>query len=172
MKKIILTICIVVLLATTAQAQVGAELGLGYGSPSGDFADLYDGGIGGYIEPYYGLTDNINLGLFVGGFAFAGGEIGAGADVAASTVVPVLATGTYKFVDTKIKPYAGLGLGLYFIKFGEITGGTSADAANETEFGFAPRAGVYLGKLNLGLSYNTAGDLDYLLFNLGFRIGS
>jgi len=174
MKKVILSFCAVALFAYTASAQFHLELGLNFDSPSGDFKDSYDLGFGGYLEPRYAINENIDVGLHIGAIGFAGGDFSgaANADVSAAAVTPVLATGHYRFTTNKVAPYAGLGLGLYFVKTGEVTANNQvlAESETESEFGFAPRVGVFIGRMNLGIAYNTAGDLDFLQFNLGVRI--
>lgn len=176
MKKLILTVFAVAALGYSSMAQFHVELGLNFNSPQGDFADQYDLGIGAYIEPKYALNENIDLGLLIGanGFAGASQDVG-GVTVSAEalTATTVLATGTYRFSTKGVTPYAGLGLGIYAFKAAEISvagGGVDIGESN-TEFGFAPRAGVYLGSLNLGVAYNIVSDASFVQFNLGVRIG-
>ncbi len=176
MKKLFITAIAVGLLGYSASAQFHVELGLNFNSPSGDFGEVYDLGIGAFLEPKYSITENIDLGLYLGANGFAGADIaGTTASVDATSVTPILATGTYRFVDSKVTPYAGLGLGIYSASIaGASVGITTASVTEEstTEFGFAPRAGVYLGRMNLGIAYNIAGDIEFLQFNLGVRIGN
>lgn len=174
MKKVLLTICTVVLFTYTASAQFHIELGPNFNLPQGDFADSYDLGVGFYIEPKYAMTENIDLGLYIGTNGFAGGDIvqgGVTGSAAATAVVPVLATGTYRFSTNNVTPYAGLGLGMYFQRAAEVTLGTiTSEGESESKFGFAPRAGVYIGRLNLGAAYNIVSDANYIQINLGVRI--
>lgn len=175
MKKILLCLSAVILFGFTASAQFHIELGPNFNLPQGDFADSYDLGIGFYLEPKYAMTENIDVGLYIGSNGFAGGDFtqgGVSGSAAATAIVPVLATGTYRFSTNNVTPYAGLGLGMYFAKGAEITvaGGGTVEGESESKFGFAPRAGVYLGRLNLGVAYNIVSDADYLQINLGVRI--
>ena len=170
MKKVLLS-AVVALACFTASAQFHVELGLNFNSPSGDFGDSYDLGVGAYIEPKYALTENIDLGLLIGSNGFAGADIDTGAgtgSVDATGILTILPTGTYRFTSNKVTPYAGLGLGMYFVRAIEVDGVEIGES--ESEFGFAPRAGVYIGRMNLGLAYNLAGDVEFLQFNLGVRI--
>ncbi len=167
MKKVILSICAIALFTYTASAQFHIELGPNFNLPQGDFADTYDLGIGFYIEPKYAFSENIDLGLYVGSNGFAGADV-AGQSYGAQAIVPVLATGTYRFSTNKVTPYGGLGLGMYFAKAVEVNGTEVGEAGSE--FGFAPRAGVYIGRMNLGVAYNIVKDTNYLQFNLGVRI--
>lgn len=174
MKKLLLTTALVAVFAVSANAQFHVELGINFNSPQGDFGDSYDLGVGAYIEPKYALTENIDLGLLIGSNGFAGADIDTGlgtASLDATSIVTILPTGTYRFSTGSITPYAGLGLGMYLAE--EFTVSTSGDleADGRTgEFGFAPRAGVYLGRLNLGVAYNIVSDANFLQFNLGVRI--
>ena len=177
MKKLLLTTAFVGLLCYSSFAQFHVELGLNFNSPSGDFGDVYDLGIGAYLEPKYALNENIDLGLYIGANAFAGADLDLGgvgtASVSGTSVTPILATGTYRFMESNVTPYAGLGLGLYSADIASVSVGANNAAVEEstTEFGFAPRVGIYLGRLNLGIAYNIAGDIEFLQFNLGVRIG-
>ncbi|MEO9869876.1 outer membrane beta-barrel protein [Ekhidna sp.] len=168
MKKLLLSICLVAVIGFTANAQFHVELGLNANLPQGDFADAYKLGVGVYVEPKYAFNENIDLGLYIGSNGFAGEDISGGGSVEATAIVPVLATGTYRFSTNNVTPYAGLGLGMYFIAAAEIDGTEVGEA--ESEFGFAPRAGVYVGRLNLGAAYNIVKDANYVQINLGFRI--
>lgn len=169
MKKVFLSICAVCLFGA-ASAQFHFELGPNFNLPQGDFADAYDLGIGFYFEPKYALNDNIDLGLTVGFNAFAGADF-AGASYGATSALAILPNATYRFSTNKVTPYAGLGLGLYNFKGAEVTIGTvTAEGESESKFGFAPRAGVYVGRLNLGAAYNIVSDANYLQINLGVRI--
>lgn len=174
MKKVLLCISAVLLFAITASAQFHIELGPNFNLPQGDFADSYDLGIGFYLEPKYAINENIDVGLYIGSNGFAGGDIvqgGVSGSAAATAIVPVLATGTYRFSSNSVTPYAGLGLGMYFAKAAEVTVGTvTASGESESNFGFAPRAGVYIGRLNLGAAYNIVSDANYIQINLGVRI--
>lgn len=158
-------------MSSTAQIRVG--LGLTFGSPSGDFADVVDLGVGGYIEPKYAVNEKIDVGLHLAAMIF-GGSGGGGTSFTATNIEPILATGDFKISNSKVTPYVGAGLGVYLVDFGsvEISGFPSVDGGSETKFGFAPRAGVMLGRLNLGLSYNIVSDVNYLAFGLGFEVGA
>lgn len=128
------------------------------------------------MEPKYAVNENMDLGLYLGSNAFADADV-LGFSVEATSLTPVLATGTYRFSTEKFTPYAGLGLGLYFAKAVDltivdpVTGSTiTIEGESSSEFGFAPRAGLYIGRLNLGLAYNLVKDANFLQFNLGVRI--
>ena len=169
-------------------AQFGVGIGLVGGLPVGDFGDAADFGFGGYLEPKYLINDNIAVGVYTGGMVFAGSDLtdlsglgGLGglatAELSAFTVVPLTVFGDYMFVNSKVTPYAGLAVGPYFISGGEVSTsvlGQSFDLPVEssTEFGFAPRVGVLIGKFNLGAAYHIVSDANFITFRLGFDIGA
>lgn len=170
MKKVLLCISAVILFASTASAQFHIELGPNFNLPQGDFGDAYDLGVGFYIEPKYAINDNIDLGLVIGSNGFAGADFG-GQSFGATGALVILPTATYRFSTNTVTPYAGLGLGLYNFKGAEVTvNSVTLEGESESKFGFAPRAGVYIGRLNLGVAYNIVSDANYLQFNLGVRI--
>lgn len=160
-------------IAYASQAQFHVELGPSFQSPSGDFAETYDLGVGFSIEPRVVLSDKLAVGLYVGALAFAGGDLsGNSSDVDAAGIVPVLGTATYKLLDSKVTPYVGVGTGLYSVQAAFVDDfGNVGTTETTSEFGFTGRAGVFLGRLNLGASYHSAGDLSFLQFGLGVRIG-
>jgi len=164
------------LFAIVANAQFHVETGINFNNPTGDFGEAYDLGIGAYLEPKYAINENIDLGLLIGRNGFAGASV-AGQSVSATGLLSILPTGTYRFSENKVTPYAGLGLGFYIFDAVDIsftdpfTGQRETiSGESETEFGFAPRAGVYIGRLNLGAAYNIVKDANFIQFNLGVRI--
>ena len=174
MKKLILTGCLVAVFAFSANAQFHIELGLNFNSPQSDFGDSYDLGVGFYAEPKYALNENLDLGLLIGRNGFAGADLDGGS-IDAIGMTTILPTGTYRFSGSNITPYAGLGLGMYIVDAIDLTvttGGTTTtiDGESSSEFGFAPRAGVYIGRLNLGAAYNIVKDFNFIQFNLEVRI--
>lgn len=180
MKRIILAATLLVAIGYCASAQFNVEIGLSGQSPAGDFADVYDFGVGFSLEPRITITDKFDAGLYLGALAFAGGDLdaatggggNANSEIDAAAITPVLATGTYRILDAKVTPYVGAGLGMYFSRTaGANAGGTTVDDETNSDFGFAARGGVFLGRFNLGASYHKAAELSFLQFGLGVRIG-
>ena len=160
-------------------AQFGVGLGLTAGIPSGDFGDIADFGVGGYLEPKYLVNNNIAVGVNFTVMGFAGGDLsdaltgGTPTELSAFVFVPVTAFADYMFLNQKVTPYAGLGLGPYFISGGETNvGNLSFDLGSSTEFGFAPRVGVLIGKFNMGGAYHIVNGANFISFRLGFDIGA
>ena len=118
------------------------------------------------VEPKYGFTDNLWLGLKVEGAAisfqtdpFIGIGIGS-----------TLITGEYSLLLTNnFRPFLGFGLGPYFQK--GIYKNSNDDPNNKfvTNLGSAPRIGFEYRHFRLGLEYNIIQDsFDYYGFKLGF----
>lgn len=162
-------------LTLLVSAQFHLEVGLNYNSLfSKDQKNIYDFGVGAFIEPKYTLNANIDLGLLIGisGFARTGGLIGPVPNELGvpPRIIPMVATCTYRILEDKWTPYVGVALGYYR---GKVNAGESRSAMIENsfdEFGFSPRAGIYLGKLDVGFAYNIVPSVSFLQFNIGFRI--
>jgi len=171
MKKLTILLAIFCLFATgDAYSQFKAGFGFIGGLPAGDFSDVADFGAGGYLEAKFGVTDKIYPGLQVGYLGFAGVDFGI-VEVDVTTMIPILITGDYYFIDAKVTPYLGIGLGPYIIRQTIIdTSGAEFDN-NNTEFGFSPHGGVMIGKFNLGVAYHIVSDADFFAFSLGFLFG-
>lgn len=174
MKKILIA-SIITLIGYSATAQFHIEIGLDFNLPVNDFSDNYELGAGFYLEPKYAVSEKIDLGLYIGANGFAGSEVGTtSGEVDATIAIPILATATYRFLTNKVTPYAGIGLGIYsarIINYSEsVLGGSNQTEENISEFGFAPRVGVYIGRMNLGVIYNSSESLEFWQFNLGVRI--
>jgi opacity protein-like surface antigen len=174
MKRIFI-LAIISVITYSANAQFHIEIGLDFNLPLNDFSENYEFGAGLYVEPKYAISDKIDLGLYMGANGFAGSNVGTtSGEVDATIAIPILATATYRFLSNKITPYAGIGIGIYsarIINYSEsLLGGSNQTEENVSEFGFAPRAGVYIGRMNLGVIYNSSESIDFFQFNLGVRI--
>ena len=156
---------------------------------------LGGGGFGGVVEPKFLLTDNIAIGIqFQGALSFGGSISGAGTSVGIGAVAATLAKGEYLFTrNGNVRPFVGLGLGLYDIASESVSAGSSMASVDQTAartFGVQPEIGVDLGAVRLAVAYNamigteievhqTVGNAmttttyseNYLMFELGFRIG-
>src|SRR5690606_17889106 len=89
--------------------------------------------------------------------------------------------GQYYFSNNTVRPYAGLGFGIF--SFVSVTGDTQGGAiAGGSEIGFYPRIGVDFGHFNINLDYNlisaseglnTDGEkVDVKNSYIGIRIGA
>ena len=86
MKRITFCLAIILGIVVTSEAQIHVELGPSFQSPSGDFGEVYDFGVGFSIEPRI-TFDKLGVGLYGGALGFAGGNV-AGTNVAAMTMTP------------------------------------------------------------------------------------
>ncbi|MBS2210350.1 outer membrane beta-barrel protein [Carboxylicivirga mesophila] len=194
MKKVLLLVAVLVAGIASANAQsenykaFKVDVGTLYAIPG---AEEMASGLGFYIEPKYNMTDNLALGLKME-WAIMGAADEYDVDISALGTYQL--TGDYYFGDSKVRPFVGLGAGIYAM--GSVTasntqmsiGGVTVDAGDlmvdevmpefGTKFGFAPRAGLLLGHFRLGLEYNIITGIDdvlpsrnYLSFKVGFEIG-
>lgn len=152
MKKLLIVLG-VVLFAGVVNAQnykpFKLGMGIGYTMPS-------DGGGGILIdfEPAYRINDAIAVGLRFESAAMmkmVGDEEGKVSANGSYTL-----NGQYYLSDAKVRPYVGLGLGLYTVASVSV-GVNSAEGGGGAEFGFYPRLGVDLGHFNINLDYNLIG---------------
>ncbi|MBL3658005.1 outer membrane beta-barrel protein [Fulvivirga sediminis] len=129
-------------------------LGLGYAHPS-------DGG-GGVLfdfEPAYRINDAIAVGLRIESAWMARGLDDSGADVSANGSYSL--NGQYYLSDSKVRPYVGLGFGLFSSASVSVSNNGSAGAdASENKFGFYPRLGIDIGHFNINFDYNIIGKSE------------
>ena len=180
MKKVIVFALVVFMVSTSIKAQVTAfkfEIGGLYGLPTDK--DLYKGGVGFYAHPSYYLGDQINIGIKAES-VIIGGASKLGTSVSISAIGSYLVTSNYYFTVSKVRPYVGLGVGMYTL--GSAT--VSADPNNSSEpvvfgdkFGVAPKIGLDLGHFTLNFSYNLIfglegdNDKNYMTAGIGVFFG-
>jgi len=179
MKKLVLLafVAVAVGLTTsyTASAQgISVELDLGYNSPTGDFGDVYDGGVAVALHPRFKLNDKMAVGISAGVNGFVGGDYedpSLDSEISAAGIVAVMGTFQYKLLGKKITPYGELGIGMFN---GTVLAADASGTGEESvsNFGFAPEVGVMIGFLNASVTYATAGDISYTQFGVGFRFGA
>lgn len=182
MKKLLLVALGVILFTGVSMAQTYKPfklgLGLGYAKPSdGGGGILFD------IEPAYRINDDLAVGLRIGWAVMAKVSYdGSEADASANASYTV--NGQYYLMDGKVRPYAGVGLGIFSLA-SVSANSTSSGADVGSKFGFYPRIGLDIGHFNFNLDYNiipatTAEDLeigsnaDFEIKNsyLGIRFGA
>jgi hypothetical protein len=151
------------------------------------------------LEPMFNITDQISVGLRQELLVAWGDSIGASsASLSARAQTSTMAKGEYYFTTGgAIRPFASLGLGMYYIASQSMEV-TQAGEANISQlggkyFGLAPQAGIELSVVRLSLLYemmlgaevevrqdvSTGGttgptsksSLNYLGIELSFRIG-
>jgi len=160
MKKISVLILFTGILCYSGTAQTNlkpfkVELGIGYAIPAGDGAK---GGVLFVIEPKYAVIPSLSLGLrmeaaLVARFGGYDAE-GNANEVDVKGAGSYLATGDYYFTNNHaVRPFAGIGLGIYRIAGVEVSTG-SEGTSMATKFGQMIRGGVELSHVRLGVEYN------------------
>lgn len=164
-------------------------IGTGFAAP-GNTGVGAGGGVLFFIEPAYRATDNILIGLRLESAIIARGVEGVGKDDvsgdAASNMSYTLNT-QYYFNDNYVRPFIGVGGGLFSLAAVEFNTAESNNSINanevkaETQFGFYPRIGIDAGHFNFTIDYNFIPKTDipgigevnnnYLGLRAGFSIG-
>ena len=157
MKKIVLSI---LLLATVAIANAQHEfkpfkvdVSLGYAIPGGEGAK---GGVLFVVEPKYAVIPSVSVGLRIETAIMARGRVdasGTNSEVDVKAAGSYLATGDYYFTSSTVRPFAGLGLGIYSLAAAS-TEDNGASVSAGSKFGQMVRAGVELSHFRVGLEYN------------------
>ena len=177
MKKL-LTLCFLVFtgMELFAQNGVGAwklDVSAGYAKPTEGFG--VKPGVTFVLEPHVFAAPNLAVGLRLEG-AFLGYQAQSDEELFSffgSTCV----TGDYYFSHRGVKPFMGMGFGLY----------TRHDVYLDTEYdnddlvyseygavklGFLGRAGIEFGHLKLMAAYNVIGaNFSYAGFTIGYTVG-
>jgi len=194
MRKIILLVLIYLAFANCYSQEKGRfRVGLDFGFvPS-------NGGGGGMIsiEPKYNLTDNMNVGLRLGGAGIAKDvQTNTGQSTTAKISANGSFVGTYDYYihmgTMSFVPYLGVGFGYYEIANIEFddsstSSGTTSNPASTGEMGGLIRGGFEWGKFRMGVEYNFVPDSklqdssgnvtnvtvanSYLGIHLGFYLG-
>jgi hypothetical protein len=141
-----------------------------YGGYAPADANAYGGGL--VLEPKYNLLDQLAVGLRLEWGAFVtqdiradGGTGQAEISQSARAVGAYLAKADWFFTTSGVRPFAGLGHGLYRIASGsQSVSGTTGTVVQRAEsfqgFGVAPQVGVNFGGFRLAATYHliTGGD--------------
>jgi len=171
MKKIITTIAIIALLATTAFAQnantLRGSLSAGSAIPTtGGFGIGFDANIG------WNIWDNLTAGLRYGAAIMINADGDEdGASVGAATNQQILATGTYFFNpgNSSFALFGGLGVGPYLM--GDLNhvlvfdprfplGLVSGEVDGGAEFGLMLTAGFEVGRFRVAFEYHLVSNSD------------
>jgi hypothetical protein len=192
MKKIIL-FAIVVLAFANGYSQEEGKFRVGL-----DFGYVPAGGGGGgllSLEPKYNITDNMNVGLRIGGAAVVRDLVANDNEEFTAKVAGIGSyVGTYDYYFHKsgssFAPYVGGGVGYYTLANVEVDD-SSADSEEITPgvsgvMGGLIRGGFEWGGFRMGLEYNFLPDSDledvdgnkvgtaknaYVGFSIGFFVG-
>lgn len=125
------------------------------------------GGFGGMVEPKLYVHDNVAVGVRFEGAVMFGGEIGNDSTtIDLGAVGAFLAKGEYLLGTASVRPFVGLGVGIYDIasqsvSAGDMTAGVDQKAGRY--FGIAPQLGIDLGRLRLAATYHTMLGADIVV---------
>ena len=152
-----------------------------------DVAGLFDlsldqesGNGGGFaIEPRYGVNDNLVVGVRFEGVYLNNSNTSvslSGVDTDNSKIYGVLFTGDCYLGYEVVRPFVGLGMGIFTMKTKDVSvGWTDVDVGTHSinRFGFSPRVGVNIKHLKLAAIFNITGkDIpSYVGFQAGIEIG-
>ena len=186
MKRILFSLFILATLSASAQEYKPFKVNVSVG-----FAKPLNAGVSGgvlfAVEPKYGISDHFDIGLRLESAVVARGVQVNGntttGDVGAFS--SYLLTGNYLFGTGGIRPFIGLGAGIYSVAAGGtvvIDNNTSQNVTlvAATKFGGMIRAGIKTGHFVAGVEYNAAPTTDNKLANttitsenayLGIKVG-
>ncbi|MBC6109828.1 outer membrane beta-barrel protein [Pedobacter fastidiosus] len=152
------------------------DIAFGYAVPAGSGSK---GGVLFAVEPKYAINDQITLGLrlesALTAYSFESNGQSFTGDIKSTS--SYLATADYMFNTKSVRPFAGLGLGIYSVAGVSISDNSQNIAVGSTtKFGFAPRVGIETGHFRTAIEYNFAGKdngikYNYLAFKVGFFLG-
>jgi hypothetical protein len=130
------------------------DVSIGYAMPGGEGAK---GGVLFAIEPKYEVIPNLSVGIRWEGAIMVRGTVNADGTVAkadAKAAGSYLLTGDYYFTQNTVRPFAGLGLGLYNLAAATADNSGVTSAGASSKFGEMVRAGVELSHFRIGVEYN------------------
>lgn len=179
-KVILLSVLLAASVTLSAQdfRKFKVGLNLGYARPSGEGAK---GGVLFTLEPALNLSNHISIGLRIEGAVVASG-VGddLNADLETKGLKSYTLNGQYYFSSEKVRPFVGVGLGLYSLASTtfQVDGDSQLEfgVSAENKFGFYPRIGFDAGHFTMSADYNLIpateiGDLELKNSYLGIRIG-
>lgn len=175
MKKSLIFLFFGLLIYFPIQAQVTPfkfEIGGLYGLPTDQF---YKGGVGFYAHPSYYLMDKLDIGIKAEWVVIGAADDG-GLGVSISAIGSYLLTSNYYFTVSKVRPYAGLGVGMYML--GTVSTNVGDPYDYGTKYGVAPKVGLDLGHFTINFAYNMIFGVesgvpakDYMTVGIGVFFG-
>ncbi len=178
MKRIVIGLCVVLLLAGVSfgQGNMGVSVMGGLTFPMGDFGDLYGTGFGlngvfqYYINPALAITGTTGFMRWSDSITFFGEKL-----TISTTSIPLLGGVRYYLMPGDLSPYAGAELGLHILSTG-VSGFGESESESEVEFGFGFGGGVLYALnpnlyLDANLKYNSISGEGSSLNFLGLFVG-
>jgi hypothetical protein len=121
-------------------------------------------GVGGFVEPKFNVLDTLAVGVRMEGHGMFGGDIDTGVnqnvDLDMRATAAFLAKADYYIGTGTVRPFVGLGLGLYYFA-GQSLSATNINQNAGSYFGIAPQVGVQLGAFRLAFTYNAILGANY-----------
>ncbi|MBO0950222.1 hypothetical protein [Fibrella forsythiae] len=166
-------LCAALLLGVSAQAQefkpFKVNVSIGAAIPSGG------GGVLFAVEPKYGISDQIDVGIRLEGAGMArnvivnGNTTSGNAQFASSFIL----TGNYMLSTSGFRPFVGIGVGGYGVGstgFTYVGSGSNGQSSNGTisagtVFGGMARVGFKTGHFVLGVEYNLIPSSNAAVFD-------
>ena len=187
MKKLLIPILMFIWVAGNAQGNYFKfDAGIGGAMTLSNFKAF---GVSASTEPKWFFTETISAGLRIEGNVLFAGSIESTSEdfsVGLSSRTAYLVKGEYYFIPNKVRPFVGIGAGLYSVA--AITASSTGDAdvsASVNTYGFAPEVGVTFKNFRISALYhivpgtdiyssssgvNTEISRNYLVIQLGFKI--
>lgn len=141
--------------------------------------DLTVGG-GFFVEPRYGINDQLHIGLHLGSNIIGEGQFlfhNTQAVTRAQAIGNISVTGDYIFTKENVRPYIGMSAGMYRRSDYEIIDESSGTIINNqgghVNFGVAPRMGLVAGKFRMDATFHFTGQgiTDFISLGLGIQFG-
>ena len=192
MKNYLAGMFVLAALSATAQEYKPFKVNLSIG-----YAKPVNGGVSGgvlfAVEPKYGVSDNFDLGLRLeSAFVARGIQVNGNTTTGdVGTYGSALVTGNYLFGTSNVRPFLGVGVGIYTIGAAgtvSVTDGQKPPQdftiVSDTKFGGMVRAGIKAGHFVAAVEYNAApttnttlgttkvsSENSYVGIKVGFDIG-
>lgn len=149
----------------------------------GDVSEHNVGLMAPYIEPKFNINNNITIGIRAE-YVFYTKEDFIKYDPqnpyfsdfdADGWTMSVLPTIDYYFSDTFIRPFVGIGAGVYYMYNTKENSFDFNHDQRVVAFGYAPRIGFNIGQFRIAAEYNAILSeevtLNYFAFKVGYEIG-
>lgn len=141
--------------------------------------DLTFGG-GFFVEPKYGINDQLQVGLHLGSNIIGEGQFifhNTEALTRAQAIGNISLTGDYVFTKENVRPSIGMTVGMYrrsdYEIIDENNGMLILNQGTHVNFGLAPRLGLVAGKFRMDATFHFTGKriTDFITIGLGMQFG-
>ena len=147
------------------------DVSLGYAIPQKIEGTGTSAGALFVIEPKYAVMEQVAIGLRMEAAIMAKIDID-GEKGNAKANASYLATGDYYFSNKKLRPFGGVGAGIFTFASVSDKDENIEDIPVDSKFGFMARGGIEYGHFRAGVEYNFVADkAGYLGLKLGVCIG-